>query len=187
MENNVVELKFDRVNEYFEKFKKEYDAEYERNKTSGTRTIVPYHMLIRPAVASGMGLIVVFMAHYGFSNIPKINSNDISGSLSHMIEILSSWVIPAMALVLIASFLINFVRMMAHSYETTIEYTKNEYYRKIKSRMLNKLRTELHDSITESMLVFDTTGMIVSPNLSTNENKKIFSEAERRLKEWKTV
>ena len=119
MENNVVELKFDRVNEYFEKFKKEYDAEYERNKTSGTRTIVPYHMLIRPAVASGMGLIVVFMAHYGFSNIPKINSNDISGSLSHMIEILSSWVIPAMALVLIASFLINFVRMMAHSYETT--------------------------------------------------------------------
>jgi hypothetical protein len=45
MENNVVELKFDRVNEYFEKFKKEYDAEYERNKTSGTRTIVPYHML----------------------------------------------------------------------------------------------------------------------------------------------
>ena len=120
MENNVVELKFDRVNEYFEKFKKEYDAEYERNKTSGTRTIVPYHMLIRPAVASGMGLIVVFMAHYGFSNIPKINSNDISGSLSHMIEILSSWVIPAMALVLIASFLKNFVRMMAHSYVTTI-------------------------------------------------------------------
>lgn len=42
-------------------------------------------------------------------------------------------------------------------------------------------------NITESMLVFDTTGMIVSPNLSTNENKKIFSEAERRLKEWKTV
>ena len=181
MKNNVVELKFDRVNEYFEKFKKEYDAEYERNKTSGTRTIVPYHMLIRPAISSGMGLIVVFMAHYGFSNIPKINSNNISGSLSHMIEILSSWVIPAMALVLMASFLINFVRMMTHSYETTIEYTKNEYYRKIKSRMLNKLRTELHDSITESMLVFDTTGMIVSPNLSTNESRKIFGEAEKRL------
>ena len=181
MKNNVVELKFDRVNEYFEKFKKEYDSEYERNKTSGTRTIVPYHMLIRPAVSSGMGLIVVFMAHYGFSNIPKINSNNISGSLSHMIEILSSWVIPAMALVLMASFLINFVRMMTHSYETTIEYTKNEYYRKIKSRMLNKLRTELHDSITESMLVFDTTGMIVSPNLSTNESRKIFGEAEKRL------
>lgn len=138
-------------------------------------------MLIRPAGASGMGLIVVFMAHYGFSNIPKINSNDISSSLSHMIEILSSWVIPAMALVLIASFLINFVRMMAHSYETTIEYTKNEYYRKIKSRMLNKLRTELHDSITEDMLIFDKNGLIIGPDLSKKENKRIFSEAERKL------
>lgn len=146
MENNLVELKFDRVNEYFEKFKKEYDAEYERNKTSGTRTIVPYHMLIRPAVASGMGLIVIFMA-----------------------------------LLLIASFLVNFVRMMAHSYETTIEYTKNEYYRKIKSRMLNKLRTELHDSITENMLIFAKNGLIIGPNLNSNENKKIFGEAERRL------
>lgn len=183
MENNVVELKFDRVNEYFEKFKKEYDDEYERNKTSGTRTIVPYHMLIRPAVASGMGLIVVFMAHYGFSGIPKIKSNDISGALSHMIEILSSWVIPAMALVLIASFLVNFVRMMVHSYETTIEYTKNEYYRKIKSRMLNKLRTELHDSITEDMLIFDKTGLIIGPDLSKKENKKVFSEAERKLEQ----
>lgn len=86
-----------------------------------------------------------------------------------------------MALVLIASFLINFVRMMVHSYETTIEYTKNEYYRKIKSRMLNKLRTELHDSITESMLIFDTNGMIVAPNLSTNESRKIFGVAEKSL------
>lgn len=187
MENNVVELKFDRVNEYFEKFKKEYDADYERNKTSRTRTVIPYHMLIRPAVASGMGLIVVFMVHYGFSDIPKINSNDILGALSHMIEILSSWVIPAAALAFIAAFLINIFKVMANSYEITDEYTKTEYYHKIKSRMLNKLRTELHDSITEGMLVFDTTGMIVSPNLSTNENKKIFNEAERRLKEWKTV
>lgn len=36
-------------------------------------------------------------------------------------------------------------------------------------------------NITESMLVFDTTGMIVSPNLSTNESRKIFGEAEKRL------
>ena len=187
MENNLVELKFDRVNEYFEKFKKEYDADYEANKEKGTRTVIPYHKLITPTVSSGIVLIAFFIANHVSSVLPKTNSNDISDSSSHMSEILSSWVIPAMALVLIASFLVNFVRMMAHSYETTIEYTKNEYYRKIKSRMLNKLRAELHDSITESMLVFDTTGMIVSPNLSTNENKKIFSEAERRLKEWKTV
>ena len=183
MENNLVELKFDRVNEYFEKFKKEYDAEYERNKTSGTRTIVPYHMLIRPAVASGMGLIFVFMAHYGFSDIPKIKSNNISGALSHIIEILFSYVLPAMALVLIASFLINFVKMMAHSYEITDEYSKTEYYHKIKPRMLDKLRAELHNSITERVLIFDKYGMIIGPDLSTNENKKVFSEAERKLEQ----
>ena len=43
MENNLVELKFDRVNEYFERFKKEYADEYERNKTSGTRK--KYHII----------------------------------------------------------------------------------------------------------------------------------------------
>ena len=47
--------------------------------------------------------------------------------------------------------------------------------------MLNKLRTELHDSITESMLIFDTNGMIVAPNLSTNESRKIFGVAEKSL------
>ena len=181
MENNLVELKFDRVNEYFEKFKKEYDAEYERNKTSGTRTIVPYHMLIRPAVASGIGLIVVFMAHYGFSNIPKINSNDISGSLSHMIEILSSWVMPAVVLFFIAVFLITIVRVMVNSYEITDEYTKTEYYHKIKPRMLDKLRAELHNSITENMLIFAKNGLIIGPDLNSNESRKIFGEAEKRL------
>lgn len=182
MENNLVELKYDKVNKYFEKFKKEYDAEYERNKTSGTRTIVPYHMLIRPAVASGMGLIVIFMAHYGFSDISKINSNDISGSLSHMIEILSSCVIPAMALVIIASFLINFVRMMVHSYETTIEYTKKEYYNKIKSIMIEQIQSELSNLITEDMLIFDKDSLIIAPNLNTNENIKLFKQIERELK-----
>lgn len=48
--------------------------------------------------------------------------------------------------------------------------------------MLNKLHNELHNSITERMLIFDTNGMIVAPNLSTNESKKIFGEIERNLK-----
>lgn len=127
MENNVVELKFDRVNEYFKKFKKEYDADYEKNKEKGTRTVVPYHRLITPTVSSVMGLITIFMIYHVFSELPKTNSNDISGALSHVIEILSSWVMPAMALVFIAVFLVNIVRVMVSSYEITIEYTKTEY------------------------------------------------------------
>lgn len=66
MENNLVELKFDRVNEYFEKFKKEYDADYEANKEKGTRTVIPYHKLITPIVSSGIVLIAFFIANHVF-------------------------------------------------------------------------------------------------------------------------
>ena len=181
MENNLVELKFDRVNEYFEKFKKEYDADYEANKEKGTRTVIPYHKLITPTVSSGIVLIAFFIANHVSSVLPKTNSNDISDSSSHMSEILSSWVMPAVVLFFIAVFLITIVRVMVNSYEITDEYTKTEYYHKIKPRMLDKLRAELHNSITERMLIFDTNGMIVAPNLSTNESRKIFGEAEKRL------
>lgn len=181
MENNLVELKFDRVNEYFEKFKKEYDADYEANKEKGTRTVIPYHKLITPTVSNGIVLIAFFIANHVSSVLPKTNSNDISDSSSHMSEILSSWVMPAVVLFFIAVFLITIVRVMVNSYEITDEYTKTEYYHKIKPRMLDKLRAELHNSITERMLIFDTNGMIVAPNLSTNESRKIFGEAEKRL------
>jgi hypothetical protein len=88
---------------------------------------------------------------------------------------------PAVVLFFIAVFLITIVRVMVNSYEITDEYTKTEYYHKIKPRMLEKLHAELHNSITENMLIFDTNGMIVAPNLSTNESRKIFSEAEKSL------
>lgn len=181
MENNLVELKFDRVNEYFEKFKKEYDADYEANKEKGTRTVIPYHKLITPTVSSGIVLIAFFIANHVSSVLPKTNSNDISDSSSHMSEILSSWVMPAVVLFFIAVFLITIVRVMVNSYEITDEYTKTEYYHKIKPRMLDKLRAELHNSITENMLIFDKNGLIIGPDLSKKENKRIFSEAERKL------
>lgn len=181
MENNLVELKFDRVNEYFEKFKKEYDADYEANKEKGTRTVIPYHKLITPTVSSGIVLIAFFIANHVSSVLPKTNSNDISDSSSHMSEILSSWVMPAVVLFFIAVFLITIVRVMVNSYEITDEYTKTEYYHKIKPRMLDKLRAELHNSITENMLIFAKNGLIIGPDLNSNESRKIFGEAEKRL------
>ena len=48
--------------------------------------------------------------------------------------------------------------------------------------MLNEIQTDLNTSITENMLILDTNGLIVAPNLSNNENKKIFGEIERNLK-----
>ena len=166
MENNLVELKYDRVNEYFEKFKQKYTNNYEENKTRGYRTVIPYHMLIGPIIMSAISLIAVYVINTMMSDLPKTNSNDMAGAMYRMYEVLSSWIMPVIILV----------------YEVPISYTKIDYYNKIKSRMLNEIQTDLNTSITENMLISDSNGLIVSPNLSTNENKKVFSEAERKLK-----
>lgn len=99
-----------------------------------------------------------------------------------MYEVLSSWVIPVIILVSLAHLLVTFIRMMSNSYEVPISYTKIDYYNKIKSRMLNEIQTDLNTSITEYMLISDSNGLIVAPNLSTNGYKKVFSEVERKLK-----
>lgn len=181
MENNLVELKYDGVNEYFEKFKQKYTNNYEENKTKGYRTIIPYHMLIGPTIMSVISVIAVYVTNTMLSDLPKTNSNDMSGAMYRMYEVVSSWIMPVIVLVSLSHLLVTFIRMMSNSYETPISYKKIDYYNKIKSRMLNEIQTDLSTSITENMLIFDTNGLIVAPNLSTNGNKKIFGEIEREL------
>ena len=182
MENNLVELKYDRINEYFEKFKQKYTNNYEKNKTKGYRIVIPYHMLIGPTIMSVISVIAVYLINTMLSDLPKTNSNDMSGAVYRMYEVVSSWIMPVIVLVSLSHFLVTFIRMMSNSYETPISYKKIDYYNKIKSKMLNEIQTDLTTVITENMLIFDTNGLIVAPNLSTNENKKIFGEIERELK-----
>ena len=183
MENNLVELKFDRVNEYFERFKKEYDAEYERNKTSGTRKKIPYYSIrdfvVRFVILSFIEGIIITTSLM----IKEVGPNTYNSQnpLASLVNTLLSWIVPVSLIVALALLLQGVISLFSNAYEITIEYTRNEYYHKIKSKMLNKLHNELHNSITERMLIFDTNGMIVAPNLSTNENRKIFGEAEKRL------
>lgn len=59
--------------------------------------------------------------------------------------------------------------------------SKKKYFTKIKADMLYYVRYNLSYSITEDMLIFDKYGMIIGADLNTNENKKIFSEVERKL------
>ena len=47
--------------------------------------------------------------------------------------------------------------------------------------MLNELKATLNNQITENMLIFDKRGLIIAPNLNTNEAKRIFGEANMRL------
>lgn len=183
MENNLVELKFDRVNEYFEKFKKEYDADYEANKEKGTRKEIPYYSIrdfvVRVIILSFMVGIILTTSLMTKEIGP--NTNNSQSPLVDLANTLQSWIVPVSLIIALALLLHGVISLFSNSHEITIEYTKNEYYHKIKAKMLNKLHNELHNSITERMLIFDTNGMIVAPNLSTNESRKIFSEAEKRL------
>lgn len=178
MENNLVELKYDKVNEYFEKFKQKYTNDYEKNKVRGTKIVRNHYSLVSSVIIISICPVILT---FDFK-LPDTVSKTLNFH-----TLITQWLVPTFLIVGVALLVKSMLDFVRGGHEVEIEYTKNEYYRKIKSRMLNKLRAELHDSITESMLVFDTTGMIVSPNLNTNESRKIFSEAERRLKEWKTV
>ena len=182
MENNLVELKYDRVNEYFEKFKQKYTNNYEENKTKCYRTVIPYHMLIGPTIMSAISVIADYVTNTMMSDLPKTNSNDVAGTMYRMYEVLSSWIMPVIILVSLAHLLVTFIRMMSNSYEAPISCTKIDYYNKIKSRMLNEIQTDLNISITEDMLISDSNGLIIAPNLSNNGNKQIFGKVERELK-----
>lgn len=62
-------------------------------------------------------------------------------------------------------------------------YEEKKYFAKIKAEMLYYVRYNLNYSIREDMLIFDKYGMVIGPDLSTNENKRVFSEAERKLEQ----
>lgn len=50
MENNVIELRYDKVNEYFEKFKQKYTNDYEKNKVRGTKIVRNYYSLVSSVI-----------------------------------------------------------------------------------------------------------------------------------------
>lgn len=192
MENNLVELKYDKVTEYFEKFKQKYKDEYKNNNVKRTYVGHNYTSLIIglfiALVPLGLALFMddIMSAIRNFistsTDTPvRVDSNasvvsNISDKLIH------TWILPVILIIGIAYLLKGMIDLMKSGYEVEVTYTEKEYYAKIKSKMLDELRDKLYSSITDNMLIFDSNGLIVAPNLSTNGNKKIFGEIERELK-----
>lgn len=50
MENNLAELKYNKVNEYFEKFKQKYTNDYKKNKVRGTKIVRNYYSLVSSVI-----------------------------------------------------------------------------------------------------------------------------------------
>ena len=97
-------------------------------------------------------------------------------------KLIHTWILPVILIIGMAYLLKGVIDFMKGGYEVEVTYTEKEYYAKIKTKMLDELRDKLYSSITDNMLIFDSNGLIIAPNLSTNGNKKIFGEIERELK-----
>lgn len=175
MENNVIELRYDKVNEYFAKFKQKYTNDYEENKIKGTKIVKDYYSLILSPIFM-LGCVGIF---YLDSNLS--NTNVSPTRLIDVHRLLITWALPTLAMVSIALLMKSFVDFMRGGHEVQIEYTKKEYYTKIKSTMLNELQSTLTNQITENMVTFDKNGLIIGPNLGINEAMKVYGEVEKRL------
>lgn len=172
MENNLVELKYDKVNEYFEKFKQKYTNDYEKNKVKGTKFVRNYYSLLTSLIIISICPIILIIDF------------DLPGTVSQTLNfhtLITQWLVPITLIMGVTLLVKSMLELVQGGHEVEIEYTQKEYYSKIKSTMLNELKATLNNQITENMLIFDKRGLIIAPNLKTNEAKRIFGEANMRL------
>ena len=172
MENNLVELKYDKVNEYFEKFKQKYTNDYEKNKVKRTKFVRNYYSLLTSLIIISICPVILT---FDF-NLPDIVSKTLNFH-----TLITQWLVPMSLIMGVALLVKSMLELVQGGHEVEIEYTQKEYYSKIKSTMLNELKATLNNQITENMLIFDKRGLIIAPNLNTNEAKRIFGEANMRL------
>lgn len=191
MSNNLIELKYDRVKGFFDEMIAKYEVEYQNNKTttekiyvSNVRIVLESILIIFIMIAFCGGLIWFIKSG---SNYTKTEFTD------KFIKVIDEDVIPLLApfVGIIFVGLINIklmkvilgIRPNNETRTITKTLSKKKYFTKIKADMLYYVRYNLSYSITENMLIFDKYGMIIGPDLSTNENKKIFGEVEHKLEQ----
>lgn len=189
MSNNVVELNHDRVNKFFEDMIIKYETDYENNKTiieeicvSNLKRVLEAILIIFIMIAFCGGLIWFIESNPNYTK-NRITDEFIKLIDGRVIRLLATFVGIILLSLLNISIMKSFLEIRSNSETRIVTKTlsRKKYFNKIKADMLYYVRYNLSYSITENMLIFDKYGMIIGPNLSTNENKKVFSEAERKL------
>lgn len=189
MGNNLVELNHDRVNKFFEDMIIKYETDYENNKTiteeicvSNLRRVLEAILIIFIMIAFCGGLIWFIESNPNYTK-NRITDEFIKLIDGRVIRLLATFVGIILLGLLNISIMKSFLRIRSNGETRIVTKTlsRKKYFNKIKADMLYYVRYNLSYSITENMLIFDKYGMIIGPNLSTNENKKVFSEAERKL------
>lgn len=189
MINNLVQLNHDRVNKFFEDMIIKYETDYENNKTiteeicvSNLRRVLEAILIIFIMIAFCGGLIWFIESNPNYTK-NRITDEFIKLIDGRVIRLLATFVGIILLGLLNISIMKSFlgIRSNGETRIVTKTLSRKKYFNKIKADMLYYVRYNLSYSITENMLIFDKYGMIIGPNLSTNENKKVFSEAERKL------
>lgn len=191
MSNNLIELKHDRVKRFFDEMIVKYETEYQNNKTvtekiyvSNLRRVLEAIPIIFIMITFCGGLIWFieskpnYTGHRITDEVIKLANEGVIPLLVTFVSIIFvGWV----NIQLIKSF--TGTRNNNETREITKTLSRKKYFTKIKAEMLYYVRYNLNYSIREDMLIFDKDGMVIGPDLSTNENKKVFGEAERKLEQ----
>jgi hypothetical protein len=166
-----------------------YETDYENNKTiteeicvSNLRRVLDAILIIFIMIAFCGGLIWFIESNPNYTK-NRITDEFIKLIDGRVIRLLATFVGIILLGLLNISIMKSFlgIRSNGETRIVTKTLSRKKYFNKIKADMLYYVRYNLSYSITENMLIFDKYGMIIGPNLSTNENKKVFSEAERKL------
>lgn len=191
MSNNLIELKHDRVKRFFDEMIIKYETEYQNNKTITEKIYVSNLRRVLEAIPIILFLVAFFWGLIWFiESKPNYTGHRIT---DEVLKLANEGVITLLATfvsVIFAGWVnIKLIRAMtgtrpsAVTREVTKTLSRKKYFAKIKADLLYYVRYNLNYAIKEDMLIFDKYGMIIGPDLSTNENKKIFSEAERKLEQ----
>ena len=191
MSNNLIELKYDRVKGFFDEMIAKYEVEYQNNKTTTEKIYVSN---VRRVLESILIIFIMIAFCGGLICFIKSGSNYTKNEFTDkFIKVIDEDVIPLLApfVGIIFVGLINIklmkvilgIRPNNETRTITKTLSKKKYFTKIKADMVYYVRYNLSYSITENMLIFDKYGMIIGPDLSTNENKKIFGEVEHKLEQ----
>ena len=191
MSNNLIELKHDRVKRFFDEMIIKYETEYQNNKTTTEKIYVSNLRRVLEAIP-----IILFMIAFCGGLIWFIESKpNYTGHriTDEIIKLANEGIIPLLVTFVSVIFAgwanIKLIRAMTgtrpsvKTREVTKTLSRKKYFAKIKAEMIYYVRCNLNYAIKEDMLIFDKYSMIIGPDLSTNENKKIFSEAERKLEQ----
>lgn len=192
MENNLVELKFDNVNRFFDELKIKYGNEYQNNKTI-TKEVYVYP-IIRILKILFIYSLLTFTCLGGFWYIKNYTNYTTDLEIVELLKFLTDILTQSLLMFLLFSsfFFISYmitnwidfipkVRKPAHIKQKRKTLSRKKYFSEIRDAMIYYVRWNLSYSIKENMLIFDKNGLIIGPDLSKKENKRVFSEAERKL------